>query len=249
MPEPLLVVESVTRRFGGLTAVAGVSLSMSEGAAIGLIGANGAGKTTLFNCLTGFDKPTSGDVRLRGRSILRMKRHEIVQAGVARTFQIVRPFRDLPVIAGAMIPLIAAGRKKGARAAAMEVLARVGLADRAGVTSALLSEGDLKRLEMARALATFPTLLLLDEPFGGLSQHEIALLSDTIHQLREEGVSLVIVEHKIGPLLQLVDRVVALDRGSKIADGEPQAVMREPAVVTAYLGGGAVDEPARADRG
>ena len=237
MAEPLLAVDKLSRRFGGLTAVSEVSFELPEGSALGLIGANGAGKTTLFNCLTGFDRPTSGDVRFRGRSLLGMSRFRIVRLGLARTFQIVRPFRDLPVIANVMIPLIAAGAGATAKPQALAVLERVGLGARAGIPSGQLSEGDLKRLELARALATKPSLLLLDEPFAGLSTAEIGLLTTTIHALRAEGVSLVIVEHKIGSLLPLVDRVVALDYGMKIAEGEPAAVMREPVVVQAYLGG------------
>ena len=240
----LLEATGVTRRFGGLVAVNDVSLVVEEGSAVGLIGANGAGKTTLFNCLTGFDKPTSGDVRLRGSSLLKMPRHKVVKAGVARTFQIVRPFPDLPVAANVMVPLIAGGAKGDLKAQAVGVLARVGLADRAASPSSQLSEGDLKRLEMARALATGPSLLLLDEPFAGLSRSEIEVLSETIRRLKADGVTLVVVEHKIGSLLALVDRVVAMDQGRVIADGDPQAVMRDPAVVTAYLGGGAShDQP------
>ncbi len=240
----LLEAREVTRRFGGLTAVDGVSFSLEQGAAVGLIGANGAGKTTLFNCLTGFDKPTSGDVLLRGASLLKMPRHKVVRAGVARTFQIVRPFPDLPVLANVLVPLIARGGKGDLRAQAFAVLERVGLETRAGVTSSVLSEGDLKRLEMARALATKPSLLLLDEPFAGLSVAEIGLLSETIGELRADGTTLIVVEHKIGSLLQLVDRVIAMDQGAVIADGEPEQVMRDPAVATAYLGGGTADDHA-----
>lgn len=240
----LLEVDRVSRRFGGLVAVNEVSMDIEEGSAVGLIGANGAGKTTLFNCLTGFDKPTSGDVRLRGKSLLKVPRHKVVRSGVARTFQIVRPFPDLPVLANVMVPLIAAGTKGSTKPEALAVLKRVGLADRAGSPSSQLSEGDLKRLEMARALATSPSLLLLDEPFAGLSRTEIELLSDTIRQLQADGVTLLVVEHKIGSLLALVDRVVAMDQGAVIADGEPEAVLRDPAVVTAYLGGGASDASA-----
>jgi len=234
----LLEAVGVTRRFGGLVAVKDVSLEVQEGSAVGLIGANGAGKTTLFNCLTGFDTPTSGDVRLRGASLLGRKRHQVVRSGVARTFQIVRPFPDLPVLANVLVPLIAAGHKGDLREQARAVLARVGLADRADALATRLSEGDLKRLEMARALATKPRLLLLDEPFAGLSPAEIEHLSETVKALREEGVTLVVVEHKIGPLIALVERVVAMDQGQVIADGEPRAVMADPAVVRAYLGGG-----------
>jgi len=238
----LLEAQAVTRRFGGLTAVNEVSFTIEQGAAVGLIGANGAGKTTLFNCLTGFDKPTSGDVLLRGKSLLKLPRYKVVRAGVARTFQIVKPFPDLPVLANVMVPLIVGGAKGDIKAQAVQVLARVGLAHRAASPSSQLSEGDLKRLEMARALATKPSLLLLDEPFAGLSVSEIEVLSATIRQLRADGTTLVVVEHKIGSLLQLVDRVIAMDQGAVIADGDPQAVMRDPAVVTAYLGGGVPGE-------
>ncbi|MDP3713485.1 MAG: ABC transporter ATP-binding protein [Mycobacteriales bacterium] len=233
----LLEAQAVTRRFGGLTAVNEVSFSVEQGSAVGLIGANGAGKTTLFNCLTGFDKPTSGDVRLRGKSLLKLPRHKVVGNGVARTFQIVKPFPDLPVLANVMVPLIVRRTKGDVKAEAMAVLQRVGLAHRAASPSSQLSEGDLKRLEMARALATGPELLLLDEPFAGLSTNEIGVLSDTIRQLKDDGVTLVIVEHKIGSLLALVDRVIAMDQGRVIADGEPEVVLRDPAVVRAYLGG------------
>ncbi len=238
----LLEAVAVSRVFGGLTAVNEVSFAVEEGAAVGLIGANGAGKTTLFNCLTGFDKPTSGDVLLRGKSLLKMARHKVVRAGVARTFQIVRPFPDLPVLANVLVPLIARGEKGDLRAKGLQVLERVGLTHRAASPSSQLSEGDLKRLEMARALATRPSLLLLDEPFAGLSVAEIEVLSDTIRQLRTDGTTLIVVEHKIGSLLALVDRVVAMDQGAVIADGVPDAVMRDPAVVTAYLGGGATSD-------
>ncbi len=145
----------MSRVFGGLTAVNDVSFAVEEGAAVGLIGANGAGKTTLFNCLTGFDKPTSGDVLLRGKSLLKMARHKVVRAGVARTFQIVRPFPDLPVLANVLVPLIARGEKGDSAPRACGPGARRS-GHRAASPSSQLSEGDLKRLEMARALATSP---------------------------------------------------------------------------------------------
>ncbi len=176
-------------------------------------------------------------MRLRGKSLLKLPRHKVVGSGVARTFQIVKPFPDLPVLANVMVPLIVRRTKGDVKSEALKVLQRVGLAHRAASPSSQLSEGDLKRLEMARALATGPELLLLDEPFAGLSTQEIEVLSDTIRQLRADGVTLVIVEHKIGSLLALVERVIAMDQGEVIADGLPQAVMRDQAVVRAYLGG------------
>ena len=236
----LLAVEGLTRVFGGLTAVDTVTFTVSPGEALGVIGPNGAGKTTLFNCITGFDHPTSGDVRLDGTSIVGRSPHRVVRAGLARTFQIVKPFPDLPVIANALVPLVARG-VPNAKVEAFGLLAKVGLQEQFMTPSRLLSEGDLKRLEMARALATAPRLLLLDEPFAGLSRAEIETLSGTVRELREAGVSLIIVEHKLRALLPLVDRVIVMDHGEVIASGEPRAVLAEERVVEAYLGKGGAD--------
>lgn len=232
----ILEVERLTRRFGGLAAISDVSFAVDDGQTLGVIGPNGAGKTTMFNCISGFDTPTSGDVRLRGRSIVGERPYRVVRAGLARTFQIVRPFADMPVLANVMVPLI--GRGGDPRARAMQILHSVGLAPRAAARARTLGEGDLKRLEMARALATGPSVLLLDEPFAGLSSAEIETLSDAIREVRARGTTLVIVEHRLRELLRLVDRVVVMDHGVMLADGDPEQVMRDPRVVTAYLGGG-----------
>jgi len=232
----VLEAQSVTRQFGGLTAVNRVDLQLREGESLGLIGANGAGKTTLFNMLSGFDRPSEGDIQLHGRSMLGSSRHEIVRSGLARTFQIVRPFAALTVTDNVRVPLTV----RGLRNSDLEIpriLNAVGLAHLANVPASLLSEGDLKRLELARALGTNPNVLLLDEPFAGLSPNEIQRLCETISALHASGMSLLIVEHKIGTLAKLCQRIVALHRGTVIADGSPQEVISSPQVVEAYLGG------------
>jgi len=224
---------------GGIVAVAGIDFDVADGEIYAFLGPNGAGKTTTMRMLTTLLRPTGGSARVAGHDVV-SEAHQVRRAiGVALQEAALDPLMtgdELMLLQATLHGIPGPEAKRRGR----DLLERVGLADRAGAVATQLSEGDLKRLELARALATGPTLLLLDEPFAGLSQPEIELLSATITQLRGEGVTLVVVEHKIGPLIALVDRVVAMDEGKVIADGEPRAVMADPAVVTAYLGGGQV---------
>lgn len=236
-----LVVDKLTKHYAGLTAVDEVSFEVAEGEAVGVVGPNGAGKTTLFNCITGFDTPSSGKVTFAGRSVLGFRPHQIVRAGLTRTFQIVKPFPFLPVIDNVTVPLVARG-VEDVDDVARDILRRVGLYGSEMLPASNLTEGHLKRLEMARALATNPRMLLLDEPFAGLTSTEIEGLSEVIRSLHEGGTGVVIVEHRLGALLALVDRVLVLDHGSLIADGEPREVMRRREVVEAYLGRSGADD-------
>ncbi|MDQ7029965.1 MAG: ABC transporter ATP-binding protein [Ardenticatenia bacterium] len=239
---PLLEVRGLSKHFAGLSALSDVSFTVAEGEFVGLIGPNGAGKTTCFNVLTGFLRPTRGSVRFRGVEITGLKPHQITRLGIARTFQLVRPFGRLSVLENVMVPaLIAeqAGRlnARSPRHVAFDVLEMVGLAHRAHEPAANLPHGELKRLELARALATRPSLLLLDEPFGGLSYDEAKALEHLIRRLFERGeLTVILVEHVLRVLMNLSQRVLVLDYGRLIASGTPDEVSRNPAVIEAYLG-------------
>jgi branched-chain amino acid transport system ATP-binding protein len=233
----LLAVVDVRKRFGGLQALAGVSLEVGPGEIVGLIGPNGAGKTTLFHVVSGFSPPDAGDVRLDGRSIRGLRPHEVCRRGLARTFQIVKPFHGLTVLENVRVGALV--RHPGFRAAtrrAAEVLAWVGLADRADRPARSLTLADRKRLELARALATEPRLLLLDEAMAGLTPAEterIVALCRTIHA---RGVAILLIEHVMPAVMALSHRVVVLNQGEVIASGPPAAIARDPRVVEAYLG-------------
>jgi branched-chain amino acid transport system ATP-binding protein len=233
----LLEVRGVTKRFRGVTALEGVSLAVDAGEAVGIIGPNGAGKTTLYNVISGFVPADAGSVRLRGEEITGLSPNRVVAKGVARTFQIPRPFRRLSVAAHVEI-VRAAGDGEGAARPPIvrDVLALVGLADRADEPAGTLSQGQLKRLEMARALAARPSILLLDEPFAGLGPAELPAISALLRRLHAEGMTLVIIEHKLRELMPLVGRVAVLDYGVVIAQGPPEVVVRDPRVLAAYLG-------------
>jgi branched-chain amino acid transport system ATP-binding protein len=235
----LLEVQGLTKRFGGLTAVKDVSLSLGKGEIVGILGPNGAGKTTLFNLLTGFILPDTGTVVFDGDSIRGLPPFRIVKRGLARTFQLCRPFKGMSVQENVIVGCLGAGQHANAAAAvrALELLAMVGLEDKALMPSELLPYGDLRRLEIARALATNPKLLLLDEPFAGLGTAEIEPLSELIRQLhREQGLTILIIEHKLREFMKLVLRVIAMDFGEVIAQGAPDAIVRDPRVIEAYIG-------------
>ena len=238
----LLEVENLTKRFGGLTAVNNVSFCVDEGDVIGLIGPNGAGKTTLFKLITGFLKSDSGTVKFKGEDITGLTSYKIVNKGIARTFQVVRPFRHLPAIANVLVACASprATKKlewlKSPERKALDMLELVGLSEMMLEPAENLAHGDLKRLEMARALATEPELLLLDEPFSGLNPIETDFLTKSIQRLHLDGYTMVIVEHKLRALMKLVDKVIVLHYGEKIAEGSPKEVSQNKKVIEVYMG-------------
>jgi branched-chain amino acid transport system ATP-binding protein len=233
----LLEVERLTRHFGGVCAVASLSFEVAEGEILGLIGPNGAGKTTVFNLITGFVRPTSGAIRLDGRSVVGLRPHAVAGRGIARTFQIVKPFPGLSVRENVTLAaFLRHPSRPEAEAAAEKVLDRVGLAPRVIELASQLTLMDQKRLEMAKALATEPRLLLLDEPMGGLNATEVDVASDLVQRIRESGVTVVMVEHVMKAIMRISDRVVVMNQGEKIAEGPPAQVVEEPEVLAAYFG-------------
>ena len=255
MGTPFLEVADVSKSFGGLKAVADVSFSMRRDEIVGLIGPNGAGKTTLLRLITGFLKAETGTIRYKGKKIVGMKTWDIVNLGIAGTFQNMRPFRRLPIIANVMVSCLSPrAMKRGEwvkriEAKAMDALEFAGISDMALEKASTLSQGDLKRLEVARAIATEPELLLLDEPFGGLSPAETELMAKSIKRLHKggrfgrlhsEGPAMVIIEHKLQQLMKIVDRVIVLNFGTKVADGQPEIVCADKKVIECYLGEGGI---------
>jgi branched-chain amino acid transport system ATP-binding protein len=233
----MLVLDAVTKRFGGLTAVREVSLSAAPGEILGIIGPNGAGKTTLFNVISGFYAPDEGRVLLDGRDVSREPAHRICALGLCRTFQLVKPFGNLSVednvMIGALTPLASVA---GAREEARRVIALCRLEAYAASPARSLPIGIRKRLEVARALATRPRLLLLDEVMAGLNATEIGEIIALIRTLQGEGLGLIIIEHIMAAMMRLAQRIVVLHHGEKIAEGAPETIAREPRVVDAYLG-------------
>jgi branched-chain amino acid transport system ATP-binding protein len=234
---PLLTVTDLTKDFGGLRAVSRLSFDAEPGEILGLIGPNGAGKTTVFNLVTGFLRPTAGRILLAGRSVIGLRPHAITRRGIARTFQVVKPFPRLSVRENVTLAAFsheAARRRAEARAA--QVLERVGLQDKLDSRAADLTLGEQKRLEIARALATDPRLLLLDEPMGGLNPREVNAACALVEQIRADGVSVILVEHVMKAIMRISNRIVVIHHGEKIADGPPERVVNDPGVIAAYLG-------------
>ena len=237
MSGPFLDVRGVTKRFGGLVANSDISFQVGAGELVGIIGPNGAGKSTLFEIISGFYRPDSGEVRLDGAPLTGLSPDRVCRLGVARTFQKLRPFSGLTVVDNVMVGALTRTHDvRHARARARELLDRVGLAEKADAYARTLSTGQRKRLELARALATEPRVLLLDEVTGGVDQRSIPGLVQLVRDLHRGGLTLLVIEHNMRVITAVAQRIVALYLGEKIADGPPEVVVRDRRVVEAYLG-------------
>lgn len=251
MTVPFLEVKNLSKSFGGLKATQNVSFNIARDEIVGLIGPNGAGKTTLLRLITGILKPDSGTIRFKGENLAGKKVWDIVNLGIAGTFQNMRPFRRLPIIANVMVSCLCPRAMKTGEwvkrieAKAMDALEFAGISDMALEKASTLSQGDLKRLEVARAIATEPELLILDEPFGGLTPTETELMAKSVRRLHKggrfgrlhsEGAAMIIIEHKLSELMKIVDRVVVMDFGKVIAVGTPDEIINNELVIEAYIG-------------
>lgn len=257
---PLLTVSGVTVRFGGLTAIDNVSFEVYPGELLGLIGPNGAGKTTMLRSITGVVRATEGKIELAGENLNHLPTHKRIQKGLALSQQLVKPFREISVLENVAL---AAGAnytrspfkalmhvsQHDENALGQEMLERVGIADYAQQKPGIQPLGILKRMEMARALALKPKLLLLDEPLAGLNSKEAHALATTIGEINRQGLTIVLIEHNLGEIMRICQRLVVLDNGRKIASGDPRTVMNEPAVRAAYLGGDTLAEPVEKEGG
>ena len=244
---PILDIRGLMKNFGGISAIDGLELELRTGECLGIIGPNGAGKTALVNVISGFYKPSGGEVRFGGADITGLRLHQIGRLGIARTYQNVRLFRRMTVLENVLVGMRAfslrplrsffvLGRGGAERVRAMALLDRFGLAQRADVLAGTLAYGEARRLEIVRALATQPRLLLLDEPAAGMNDEETAHLIEDIRASRDVVEALILIEHDMRLITALADRVVAMENGSKISEGTPQEVLAHPRVREAYLG-------------
>lgn len=244
--EIILIVENISKNFGGIVAISNVSFSLKRGELLGIIGPNGSGKTTLINLLTGFVKPDSGKVIYKEKDITGKAPYKISELGIARTFQMVKPFYNLPAFKNLIVPLYSrrvknlSGGKYGDRDnVAIDLLEDVGFERDSFVpykTASSLPHGYLKRLELARCLALRPDLLILDELFSGMSMSEVASTLPIIEKLNLEGLSIIMVEHRLKELFRIANRIIVLNFGVKIAEGSPEEIMENEAVKSAYIG-------------
>lgn len=239
----ILEVKNLTKKFGGLTAVNDFSFEIKRGEFVGLIGPNGAGKTTVFNLISGFEKPTTGSIRFDGMDITGLKTYKIVNLGIARTFQLVRSFKFLNLLDNVSISCLSKRGKEVAKEGGIDeyasaILASVGLVDKARIPPVILPHGDLRKLQIAKAIGTNPELLLLDEPFSGLTFEEQLSITDLIKKLHDDGVTIFITGHVLRELMTLVPRVIAMHQGKFIIDSSPKEVANNKIVREAYLGKG-----------
>jgi branched-chain amino acid transport system ATP-binding protein len=240
MAEPLLQAREVVKRFGGFVALDGVSFEVQPGERLGLIGPNGSGKSTMVNCISGLLQNDGGTIRFDGTDVNGMAAHRRTRLGIARSFQIPKPFTSMTVLENLAIPLEYAAREWAhpaqVTADAMEILRQIGLADKANERSNGLTQIELRKLELARAMAAKPKLLIADEAMAGLSSNEVDDILSLLIMLNERGITIIMIEHIMRAVMRFSQRIVVLDAGKKIADGAPDDVVRNPAVEKAYLG-------------